>query len=76
MKRSEFKRACAEEFGEAYSGVLIRDHWVAALGGTAADALERGVSVREVWAALCEDLQVPLARRHGRGLTEPRGPRG
>lgn len=62
-----------EEFGDVYAGVLTRDHWLAVLGGTAQDALDRGVPAREVWWALCEDLQVPLARRHGRGLIDPRG---
>lgn len=71
MKLSEFRRACAEEFGADYAGVLIRDHWLAALGGTPAEALERGVAAREVWDALCTDLQVPPERRYGRGLREP-----
>ncbi|GAA2180821.1 hypothetical protein GCM10009847_20170 [Leucobacter tardus] len=71
MRLSEFQRAMSEEFGHAYSGVLIRDHWLAALGGTAADALDSGVPARAVWSAICEDLQVPLERRHGRGLREP-----
>ncbi|MFV0434245.1 MAG: DUF3046 domain-containing protein [Leucobacter sp.] len=71
MRFSEFQRACAEEFGADYSGVLIRDHWLAGLGGTAAEALERGVSAREVWRELCADLDVPLERRHGRGLRDP-----
>lgn len=72
MRLSEFRRACAEEFGEQYSGVLLRDHWLGVLGGTPNDALERGVPARDVWAALCVDLQVPVERRHGRGLREPR----
>lgn len=73
MRISEFQRAMREEFGLTYSGVLIREHWLASLGGTAQDALDRGVAVREVWGALCEDLQVPVARRHGRGLRDPEG---
>lgn len=71
MRLSEFQRACAEEFGADYARVLIRDHWLAPLGGTAAEALERGVAARDVWQALCADLDVPLARRHGRGLIDP-----
>ncbi|SJN09575.1 hypothetical protein FM113_06640 [Leucobacter sp. 7(1)] len=71
MKLSEFRRACAEEFGEDYAGVLVRDHWLAALGSTPAEALERGVAAREVWAALCVDLQIPPERRYGRGLRDP-----
>lgn len=72
MRQSEFQRAMAEEFGESHSGVLLRDHWLTALGGTALEALERGVPAREVWLALCQDLQVPVERWHGRGLREPR----
>ncbi len=70
MRLSEFQRAMAEEFGEAYAGVLMRDHWLGAVGGTAHDALERGVPAREVWHAICVDLQVPEERRYGRGLLD------
>lgn len=62
----------AEEFGGAYAGVLMRDHWLAELGGTPGDALERGVPARTIWEALCADLQVPEHRRYGRGLREVR----
>ncbi|UOR02813.1 DUF3046 domain-containing protein [Leucobacter allii] len=72
MKLSEFRRACAAEFGAEYAGVLLRDHWLAALGGTAEEALERGVAARAVWEALCTDLDVPPERRYGRGLPDPR----
>ncbi|MBC9925972.1 MULTISPECIES: DUF3046 domain-containing protein [unclassified Leucobacter] len=71
MKLSEFRRAMAEEFGEAHAGVLARDHWLAQLDGTVDDALTRGVRPREAWIALCEDLQIPVSRRHGRGLVDP-----
>lgn len=72
MRLSEFRRACAEEFGVDYAGVLLRDHWLAVLGGTPDEAIARGVPARDVWAALCEDLAVPVERRHGRGLRDPR----
>ncbi|PRI10744.1 DUF3046 domain-containing protein [Leucobacter massiliensis] len=72
MKLSEFRRACADEFGADYSGVLLRDHWLASLQGTPEEALERGVPAREVWEALCVDLGVPEQRRYGRGLRDPR----
>lgn len=72
MKLSEFRRAVGEEFGEVYAGVLLRDHWLTGLGGTANEALDRGVPARTVWLALCDEFQVPDARRHGRGLIEPR----
>lgn len=72
MRLSEFRRACAAEFGPEYASVVIRDHWITALGGTAQDALDRGVAAREIWQALCVDLEVPVERRHGRGLRDPR----
>lgn len=71
MRFSELQRAMREEFGEVYAGVLARDHWLAALNGTADDALARGVPARDVWLVLCQDLQVPEARRYGRGLLDP-----
>lgn len=57
----------AEEFGAAYAGSLAASHVMSALGGrTAEEALAAGVSPREVWEALCDDLDVPEERRHGR----------
>jgi len=41
VRLSEFRRAMAEEFGDAYAGVLMRDHWLAPLGGTANEAIAR-----------------------------------
>ena len=61
----------AEEFGEVYSAVLMRDHWLTQFSGTADEAIGRGVPARAVWDALCIDLQVPPERRYGRGLREP-----
>ncbi|WP_166985110.1 DUF3046 domain-containing protein [Canibacter zhoujuaniae] len=71
MKASEFRRAVEEEFGVSYSSVLIRDHWLVALGGTAQEALEAGVPAKTVWLALCDDFAIPEDRRHGRGLIDP-----
>lgn len=51
--------------------MLLRDYWLAALGATPDDALARGVEPRVVWAALCEEFDVPESRRHGRGLSDP-----
>lgn len=72
MRISEFRRACAAEFGDDYAAVLLRDHWLREFGGTAQESLDAGEEPRLVWAALCEDLNVPLSRRHGRGLRDPR----
>lgn len=72
MRLSEFRRACAEEFGEDYAGVVLRDHWLTALASTAQEALDGGAPAREVWEALCDEFQVPTERRYGRGLRDPR----
>ena len=70
MKLSELHRAVYDEFGASYGGVLMRDHWLRELSATADQALVNGVRPRDVWLALCEDLQVPIERRHGRGMVE------
>ncbi|ROS59705.1 DUF3046 family protein [Frigoribacterium sp. PhB160] len=73
MRTSEFTTAVTDEFGEAYGRVVTRDLVIAALGDrTADDALAGGVPPREVWLALCAAEGVPIERRHGVGLPEPR----
>jgi hypothetical protein len=73
MRLSEFWLAMADEFGEAYARVLANDLVLAAVGGvTAAQALSAGVPPRQVWLAICEAQDVPVARRHGVGQREPR----
>ncbi len=67
VRLSHFWTLMAEEFGPTYAASLSRDHALDALAGrTAAEALEAGVPPREVWLALCDDLDVPPERRHGR----------
>lgn len=70
MKISEFRRACNAEFGEQYAAVVVRDHWLREVGATAEEAITSGVEPRRVWNALCDELQIPLSRRHGRGLRD------
>ena len=43
---------------------VARDHVFAALGGrTAIDAIDRGIAVRKVWLAICEEYEVPAKER-------------
>jgi hypothetical protein len=73
MRKSEFRRAVDDEFGEAYGRVVTRDLVLSSLDDQTADeALRAGAPPREVWLALCEAEGVPVARRHGAGLPEPR----
>jgi hypothetical protein len=52
-------------FGAAYADSLARDLVIARLGGrTVLGALEAGIEPAEVWAALCEAMDVPVRDRH------------
>ncbi|MCS6587176.1 DUF3046 domain-containing protein [Curtobacterium flaccumfaciens] len=72
MRVSEFWRAVDQVFGEAYGSVVTRDVVLEGLGGrSAVDALAAGIEARRVWDALCDSQDVPMDRRHGKGLVEP-----
>ncbi|MGB4779460.1 DUF3046 domain-containing protein [Microbacterium sp.] len=72
MRRSEFARAVDAEFG-GRGAALIADLVLAPLDDrTAAQALADGLEPREIWLALCAEMDVPESRRHGVGLLEPR----
>ncbi|MEE6389643.1 MULTISPECIES: DUF3046 domain-containing protein [Microbacterium] len=73
MRRSEFLRAVDAEF-EARASSLLNDLVLSGMGGrTALEALDAGVPPRDIWLALCADMDVPDSRRHGVGRLEPRG---
>jgi hypothetical protein len=73
VKLSEFQLAMRAEFGEGYGRVVVNDLVLPSLGGrTASVALADGVPPRDVWLAVCEATDVPIARRHGAGRPEPR----
>ena len=72
MRRSEFDRAVADEFG-AGASTVISDLVLSDVGGrTAMDALAAGIPPRDVWLALCAETDVPPERRYGVGRMEPR----
>lgn len=65
MRLSEFWALMEQEFGSGYAVVVARSHSLGELDGrTAAQALEEGVPPRQVWRALCADLDVPPEHRH------------
>jgi hypothetical protein len=67
VRSSEFWELMRDEFGAAYAATLAREHVVSALGErTAEQALAAGVDGREVWLAMCADLQVPRERWLGK----------
>lgn len=72
MRRSEFLRAVEDEFG-GRSVTLMTDLVLGAVGNrTASEALDAGVSPRDIWIALCDETEVPMSRRYGVGRLEPR----
>ncbi len=72
MKRSEFSHAVEHQFG-ANGQVLLRELVIPALGNrTAVEALDAGDEPREVWGALCDEMDVPLAERVPVRLPQPR----
>jgi len=73
MTRSEFSRAVADEFGDAYGRTLMRDLVLDPLGQrTSEQALAAGASPREVWFALCVAMDVPRERWYGAGRPQPK----
>jgi len=72
MRRSEFERAVADEFGPRGASLLV-DLNLRDLGDrTARQALDAGVPPKEVWLALCAETDVPPERRYGAGRLEPK----
>jgi hypothetical protein len=64
MRITVFRKRMAEEFGEIHADMMARDHVFGALGGRTVDqALEAGLSTKEIWRAVCEAFEVPPERR-------------
>jgi hypothetical protein len=58
MRISEFWRRMDVRFGATYARSVAQDHRLTVLGATVNDALESGVSAKEVWRAVCADFDV------------------
>lgn len=66
MRVSQFWTLVEGEFGGPYGRLLVREQVLPALRGrTAEQALADGVDPRQVWSVLCEEMDVPVARRWG-----------
>ena len=59
MRLTVFWERMREQFGSAYVDSFARDHVMSELGGrTVVQALEQGVSAKEVWAAVRRSLDL------------------
>lgn len=66
MRVSEFWFLAEQEFGRVHARSLAADLALSALNDRTADrALADGEDPRQVWQAMCEALDVPIARRSG-----------
>ena len=64
VRLTYFRELMEGEFGAVRAASLSHDHVFAQLGGRTVDeALEAGIDPREVWRAVCEEYDVPPARR-------------
>ncbi len=77
MRHSDFWRLMEDEFGKGYARSVASDQVISALDErTPAQALDAGVPPRQVWAAVCEAMNVPPERRLGLDPDERRKQRG
>lgn len=64
MRITVFRSMMAREFGEIRAEMLARDHVFSSLGNRTVDqALDAGVSTKEIWRAVCDAFEVPAERR-------------
>jgi hypothetical protein len=64
VRLSEFWERMRDQFGVGYAESVARDHVIAALGGRTVDqALDAGIEAKRVWRVVCEEFEVPRAKR-------------
>ncbi len=64
MRHTDFRHRMVEEFGEIRADTLGQDLVLSELGErTANQALEAGMTPKQVWRVLCESFDVPAERR-------------
>ena len=64
VRLSEFWKRMSDYFGPGYAESVARDHVLAELAGrTVEEALAAGTTTKTVWRAVCEEFEVPAAKR-------------
>ncbi len=77
VQEREFWQLLEEVLGRGYGRALARDQVLDLLNGmTAVEALEAGEEPRVVWNVLCDQMDIPDARRWGRDHNAPPMPVG
>lgn len=66
MRYREFWQLVDEVFGSGHGRALVRELVLPTLDNrTAEQAMDAGIEPRDIWHALCDELEVPDARRWG-----------
>ncbi|MCT1710189.1 DUF3046 domain-containing protein [Dermabacter hominis] len=64
MRRSEFRELAAYVFGDELAHTYCHEFALVTCGNlTPNEAIEAGYPVKEVWHALCDDMDVPVRMR-------------
>ncbi|WP_169171492.1 DUF3046 domain-containing protein [Bifidobacterium oedipodis] len=72
MREREFWELLEEVFGRTYGRSLSRDQELNKLDNmTVVEALEAGQEPRVVWNVLCDQMEIPDAKRWGKDHAAP-----
>ena len=64
MRITVFRKLMDDEFGELRAAAISADHVFSALGGRTVDkAIDIGIEPKQIWQAVCEEFDIPDARR-------------
>jgi tRNA A22 N-methylase len=59
MRLTDFWNRMHRHFGEVYAESWAKDYVIAGLGGrTVEQALAEGIAVKQVWRAVCQEVDV------------------
>lgn len=62
MRMTDFWERMIQHFGPDYVSSVAQDHVMSALGGrTVLEAIDAGISTKEIWKAICETFDVPYS---------------
>jgi Protein of unknown function (DUF3046) len=59
VRLTDFWRRMESRFGATYARSVAADYRLPVLGSTVNEALERGVDVKDVWRAVCDEFDMP-----------------
>ncbi|MDY6050572.1 MAG: DUF3046 domain-containing protein [Corynebacterium sp.] len=65
MRQTHFYALVNHEFGEERGDFILHHHLISGRNKTASELEREGVDLRDVWAGLCADFDVPPDRQFG-----------